>query len=227
MNQMQISIILLQITAVSWDLQNQYVMTSYQHRNGFLCFQINCLLISVNCLRLCTSALLAPYINSTNPGHISYDHIFLSWTWVHAFTFFFSLLSGSLHTNLLQGQWFFTSLYIVLRVLACPKAGGSVRYLSVSWGRRHSAFQIEPVLMMHNRYVSWIVPSSLELSFVPFLRQCSGVNSEMKFVCRFVLSWLLRLIHNFNSVSASWIFQVHRVAMRTLKYSSAVSTLIN
>lgn len=81
--------------------------------------------------------------------------------------------------------------------------------------------------MMHNRYISWIVHSSLELSFVPFLRQCSGVNSEMKFVCRFVRSWLLRLIHNFKSVSASWIFQCHRIAMRTLKYSSAVSTLIN
>lgn len=89
MSQMQISIIFLQFTAGFWDLQNHYVMTSYQHRNDFLCGQINCLLIAANSLRLCSSVLLALGINSTNLGHIFCDHNFLSCTWFHAFTFFF------------------------------------------------------------------------------------------------------------------------------------------
>lgn len=89
------------------------MMTSYQPRNGFLCVQINCLLIDANCLRLCTSGLLVLYINSTNPGHISCGHNFLSWTRFHDFIFFFSVLSRSLNKSSSRPEIFHIFVYCI------------------------------------------------------------------------------------------------------------------
>lgn len=188
---MQISIILLQFTAGSWDLQNQYMMTSYQHRNDFFCVQINCLLIAINCLRLCTVCFLHSVLiqqilaifSVTITSYLGPDFMLLP--------LFFSVLSRSPNTSSSRPV-IFQILYVVLKVLACPKTSGSVRYLSVSQGRRHLFHSIcisDRASADDIQHICFLASSFSSRILCPFQDNPVELNnSEMKFVCWLVLS---------------------------------------